>query len=176
MWSDLSEALNLAVSQGYKPRMAALNYAGIFVPVLDHWFITRPDLVSYFAVMRENMCPERTMSGVRVATPGVPVMPRMCETHEYFAIPTKGTIAMFAVKVLSSLGYGKIILAGVPLDDKTGYFFRAPWETFWMSDATRPHWEEMAEKLRPQVRSMSGYTSELLGKPNKGWLHGGDTQ
>lgn len=55
-------------------------------------------------------------------------------------------------------GYNRIVLSGVPLDN--GY------EKF------RWKWQKQHKQLWPVVRAMSGFLSELYGKPTAGWLNG----
>ena len=186
LWDDYRAAASLCGIGGYlwdtenKPGPeeyrvlhCSLNFAGIFTRELDHWLITRLDNVVPLAQARTRVDGDRGLGGVRVHTPGHPNFPPLLSNHEFWSVPTKGTIAMFAVKVLSSMGCRRMILAGVPLDDEAGYFYRAPWEKFGMSKESKVYWQEMAETLKPYVRSMSGWTRELLGSPSEEWLRGG---
>lgn len=83
-----------------------------------------------------------------------------------------GSTAFFAVLAGLELGYKKLVLAGVPMDSKGHWYFDQkeypgpPW-TYQSYQA----WFEFAEtKEAKQVRSMSGYTKTLLGKPTRQWL------
>jgi len=69
-----------------------------------------------------------------------------------------GSSAMLGVEAGLGLGYGRIVVAGVPLDTRYhGY---------------RGGWDRRIEKLRDRVRGMSGYPRELLGEPTAEWLNG----
>jgi hypothetical protein len=60
------------------------------------------------------------------------------------------------------MGYQRIILCGCPLigkNDKAGSY-----ETF------RRGWEARRQELEDRVRSMSGWTREYLGAPDREWL------
>ena len=175
MWDQLASAVNL-VGINEHIRIAGLNVAGIFVPHLDDWFITSMCNVKPMIGVRESISPvgDCGMSETTVHTPGQVFLPTLCEKHRYWPVTTKGTISMFAIRVLSSMGYNRMILAGVPLDDKAGYFYRAPWEQFGMSAESRAYWVEAVAQLKPYVRSMGGWTQELLGAPTLEWLQGGD--
>jgi hypothetical protein len=60
------------------------------------------------------------------------------------------------------LGYKRIILCGCPLIGfNKGNQSYAPFQK---------GWEKNGEELKPFVRSMSGFTREFLGEPDKGWL------
>ena len=86
-----------------------------------------------------------------------------------------GSTALFCVLAAFPMGYKKIVLAGVPLDSKGHWYWDAntqptypdpPW-----SYQTYQAWFELAETPEAkQIRSMSGYTKTLLGKPTKQWL------
>jgi len=168
MWSELVAARELL--RGRDASLCAVNVAGIFMPDLAHWFITDISKGIAFTGMRE-VSMELLGSGYEaIHTPGHSFIPAMVARQQFWPIETKGTIAMFAVRVLSSLGFKRILLAGIPLDDKSSYFYSAPWEKFGMSDEVIPFWEQWAPQLRHVVRSMGGETERILGGPDKAWL------
>lgn len=70
-----------------------------------------------------------------------------------------GSSSLLAVKVGLRLGYQKIILAGVPINEGRYANFQVGW--VWIADllACCP------------VRAMSGFTRELLGAYTEDWLH-----
>jgi hypothetical protein len=70
-----------------------------------------------------------------------------------------GSSAMLGLKVGLRLGYQKIILAGVPIDEGHYAHFQVGWR--WIADLLR---------CCP-IRSMSGYTRELLGEYTEEWLN-----
>lgn len=83
----------------------------------------------------------------------------------------RGSTSLFAALSCLEMGYDKIILAGCPLDSEGHWYFdpehKGPdWapEDFnaWAAFAKLPQ----ADKLR----SLSGYTAEVLGKAEKGWI------
>ncbi|MCK9362135.1 MAG: hypothetical protein M0P74_00810 [Syntrophales bacterium] len=70
-----------------------------------------------------------------------------------------GSSAMLGLKVALRLGYRKIVLAGVPIDEGRYAAFQVGW--CWIADLLR---------CCP-VRSMSGFTRELLGPYTEDWLN-----
>jgi hypothetical protein len=70
-----------------------------------------------------------------------------------------GSSAMLGLKIALRLGYKKIILAGVPLNKGQYFNFQVGWR--WIADLLR---------CCP-VRSMSGFTMEILGKYTEEWLN-----
>lgn len=80
--------------------------------------------------------------------------------------PGHGSSSLNAVFTALGLGYEKIILCGVPLDD-SGHYFDPPWvKTNFARDATVRHWKLLAPKFQGRVKSMSGNSREILGGPS----------
>lgn len=73
-----------------------------------------------------------------------------------------GSSALLGTQAALKLGYDRVILCGCPLtgkNDKGGAY-----ETF------REGWKQKQALLAGRVRSMSGWTRELLGSPTEEWL------
>lgn len=83
----------------------------------------------------------------------------------YFpAAGRSGSSAMTGTLAALRMGYERIVLCGCPL---TGNAPEGnPYEAF------RLGWEDQKDKLIGRVKSMSGWTMELLGFPERGWLDG----
>jgi hypothetical protein len=80
----------------------------------------------------------------------------------------KGTSGMLAVEVAVQLGLQRIVLCGVPMNGDPHFFGDEGWTHF---EGFRKHWQRRKRWLeRHHVRSMSGWTAELLGQPTVGWL------
>lgn len=80
-----------------------------------------------------------------------------------------GSSGLYAAQVaLSHLGARGVVLCGVPLDGDRAHFFNgAPWID---ADVFRRGFEAALPVIRDTVRSMSGWTRELLGGPDPQWL------
>ena len=77
---------------------------------------------------------------------------------------------MIAVRVAISLGYERVILAGVPLDNERGHFDqKGDWDE---AQFHRTTWMVRYEELAGKVKSMSGWTRGLLGPPTLEWFNG----
>lgn len=79
-----------------------------------------------------------------------------------------GSSGLFAVKAALECGCDRIVLAGVPMSADGAHFFDAsPW-----SEAKAYHkaWLNHQAEIALYVRSMSGWTAELLGRPDASWL------
>ena len=87
-----------------------------------------------------------------------------------------GSSALFATLAAIEMGYRRIVLAGCPLDTE-GHWYFEPMD----ADTLGPLWlgiDYMAwldfAKLETakRVRSMSGYTADIIGKATREWTEG----
>lgn len=86
-----------------------------------------------------------------------------------------GTSGLFAVKIAMAMGSRHIVICGIPMDN-SGHYFDPPdahlnkTDNFNVSSWLAP-WEDVGRSIvaRERVRSMSGNTAQLLGKPTKEW-------
>lgn len=78
-----------------------------------------------------------------------------------------GSSGLIAAQV-GMLVADQVILCGVPLDPSGEHFDKAG---VWDEALKHRHaWMNHADELRGKVRSMSGWTSWLLGKPTREWI------
>lgn len=78
-----------------------------------------------------------------------------------------GSSGLFAVKIARELGFERIVLCGVPMDARLHFDRPGEWPD---CHHYRRHWLRMKDEISPFVRSMSGWTRELLGSPDDAWL------
>lgn len=79
-----------------------------------------------------------------------------------------GSSGLLAVKGLMEIGCTHIVCAGVPMKAEQGHYYDDKnWHT-----ATNYHrgWIRNEHTIKQLVRSMSGWTRELLGEPTAEWL------
>lgn len=84
--------------------------------------------------------------------------------------PGHGTSALNAVYTALALGYRRVVLCGVPLDNGPHYW-QAPWEECNFTrevgiktNGDMMYWQNAKEKIfKGHVKSMSGRTRDLLG-------------
>lgn len=82
----------------------------------------------------------------------------------YPPVGRSGSSAMTGTLAALRMGYDRIVLCGCPL---TGNAPEGnPYEAF------RLGWEDRKDELIGRVKSMSGWTRELLGAPTKEWIDG----
>lgn len=79
-----------------------------------------------------------------------------------------GSSGLFSVKIALELGFTKIILCGVPMDETFRHIKR---KVNWAScNAFKRGWNNRMQLLVGKVKSFSGWTKTQLGEPTKEWL------
>jgi len=86
-----------------------------------------------------------------------------------------GTTANLALKIALALDYTRIVLAGCPMDNSGNWYRKLiPSNDIKANKDHRHHlwkWTEMATRpIGRFVRSMSGNTADLFGRPTREWL------
>lgn len=86
-----------------------------------------------------------------------------------------GTTANLGIKIGIALGYTRIVLAGVPMDTSGNWYARLlPSADVKQGKNHEAHlwkWNEIASRpISRLIRSMSGNTEKLLGKPTREWI------
>lgn len=93
------------------------------------------------------------------------------DDYRWPGMDTSGSSGLFAAK-RALLKHEHVVLCGVPMDAARGHFFNsAPWTDV---EAFREAWRLALPHLVDRVRSMSGWTADLLGRPDFLWLDGGN--
>lgn len=80
-----------------------------------------------------------------------------------------GSSALFAVLCCIAMGYQKIVLAGAPLDGKGHWYYTDIPGPKWTGESYQAWFEFAACEQANMVKSLSGYTKQLLGEPTEGW-------
>jgi hypothetical protein len=91
----------------------------------------------------------------------------------YFEKGQGGTSGLFAVMLALALGYDRVVLCGMPLDD-LGHFYDPPnhRDGCFRSDFIHSEWNEVNKLyFNNRVKSLSGWTRNLLGEPDESWRH-----
>jgi hypothetical protein len=144
----------------------AVNDVGMYVPFqLLHLYSNHADMLKFWRKCRRKNFQALDQYAITThsCNGGADVH------HE--DLPGHGTSGLNAVYLGLKLGYGNIVLAGVPLDD-SGHFFEAPWcksnftrEVPDRNDGLR-HWARANREIfNGRVKSLSGRTAQLLGTP-----------
>ncbi len=79
--------------------------------------------------------------------------------------------SLYAVKVLLDLGFDRVVLCGVPIDNSRKFYDKPEDELpQWDSSNIQHAWLQESKSFNGKVRSMSGNTRGMFGEPTKEWL------
>lgn len=167
MWDDLLGALEIC---GWSADLMAVNRTALDIPRLAHMCSLHPDFLGPCRELRRHLdyvTPVKHEPVTHSCTPFEGVDRVWTEWGK------TGTSSLFGVRVMLALGYERVILAGIPLDDSGRYYdpdvrlFRGEATPhIWKHHVDRGPWELAAAKeFDGRVTSMSGWTQELLGGP-----------
>lgn len=84
----------------------------------------------------------------------------------------KGSSGLYLAQNGVQLGYSHVICCGMPMSSSGAHFFNSePWEE---ADKYRRGWllAHKDQEMRMKIRSMSGWTAAVFGRPNQTWLRG----
>lgn len=144
---------------------------------VDHWCTWHPNLLPMLVQKRKDAGYEpvgKFWSGIhrgmkqganhlKSYKPGVSPMPAL----EWVKCDG-GSSGLLAIMVNLTLA-DKIVLAGIPLDPEREHFDKPG---IWTDGKNyRKTWERNKPLFQDKVRSMSGWTAELLGMPTEEWLN-----
>ena len=146
------------------PIIIAVNDAGLdYEFKVDHWTSMHPFLL-------EKLIKERRKRGLREA--GKLWAPRHISTPEGFDFGRVsswgGSSGLLAVTLAFDLKIDKVILCGIPMSPEGAHYFSP--KRLW-NDASqyKAAWKRNFHLMEGKVKSFSGWTAELLGKPSKEW-------
>lgn len=163
VWQELDHARAL-----FEPDMVlAVNHAGRDYPGrLDHWATYHADLLPGWIAQRQaaGLAPAghywtAIYKGQKPRVPNLPFQ---------FAEVTGGSSGLLGTMCALIAGADRVVLCGVPMDPEREHFHKAgAWDE---ALKYRKAWQDELGEIRDRVRSMSGWTADLLGKPTWEWL------
>lgn len=163
LWDDLT-ALGDWLGEIMAVNRAGAHHEGH----LDHWVSLHPDQLGRFMAERAQRggnldC--TTWSRSEADDVGI--------DHVVTDLEQSGSSGLFAVRIaLQRLGHQRVVLAGIPMDNGP-HFYDGPRLSGPPFVPYRPTWRLAAKvEFHGRVRSLSGWTSELLGRPDPAWLEG----
>lgn len=193
VWTDVEWLVEeLMGGEAWPGLVVAVNEIGVYWPGrLDHWVTMHPEKFDAVGPDGDGLWRQRradlfggegpatTTAAVTWGTDRRPdLVDRVLEDADQWI---GGSSGLLAVGVARALGCRRIVLAGLGITaephwterwaaaadgERAGEEERA-WE---YADVHWPSWEEKAPELLGRVRSVSGRTAELLGRPTVDWL------
>lgn len=155
VWDDLA-----AIPDGWADCWIACNQIGTELPRLDHWVTFHPEHFPKWEKQRvRNGHPADYVKWGRTYPYGV-TPPAGIDQYIEGWTGSSGLLATQVALKLRAPG-AEIVLCGIPMDNRTHYYNERAWSAH---ESYRAAWVENARRLR-SVRSMRGWTRELLGAP-----------
>lgn len=162
VWDDLRRA-RLLIGQA-ETIIVACNFAGIeFDGHLDAWVTVHPEAFGPWRASRADL-------GLNADYRAITHKAHPATRTEVVPQTWYGSSGLYMAQVaLEVLGADGVILCGVPME-AAGQHIQTPGD--WAKpDVYRPAFLE-AKASGANIRSMSGWTSEVLGRPDAEWLEG----
>jgi hypothetical protein len=155
VWTELDQALALCPDAD----IAACNEAGRDYPGrLSLWCSLHPEKLGEWQRRRKGPPPELVISHQRKPQTRIDTL-----VKERWP----GSSGLYTVQNALSMGYCAIICAGMPYSVSQHYHKQEPWQH---ANGYHRGWKRALPHIRDKVKSMSGWTAELLGKPDAQWL------
>lgn len=169
VWDDVRQAMAMTRFDG----VVACNDVGAVWPGrLDGWATLHPEKMHRWTTERTRngfSRPGRIVCHHQARHGRLPACVDGTTEHHFEGQTVTGSSGLFAAKMaLIDLGFDKAILCGIPMLASPGHFFDArPWNGV---TSHRHGWREAMPIIKDRLRSVSGWTAELLGEPDKDWL------
>ena len=91
-------------------------------------------------------------------------------SYRYPGMNSSASSGGYAAKVALDDGFDRVVLAGVPMETEANHFTRGkPWL---QRDSFTIGFKQSVPYFAGRVRSMSGWSKEILGAPSPDWLNG----
>lgn len=162
VWSELEQAKALI---GDRPHIVGCcNFAGIAYPGhLDFWATLHPER---FQPWRD----ERAAKGLNTDYRAFIYTIKDQSAGEVLPYRWYGSSGLYMAQVaLEAMGCDGVILCGVPMDDTGGHIHHGHvWDH-------AHHYRAAFERAKAEnapIRSMSGWSADLFGRPDEEWLNG----
>lgn len=167
VWDELAKAKEMLVGQPLSiiaVKRAGRDYEG---PV-HHWVAFHHDMLPEWVKERakHNRPPAENYWSSRNNLQRTPKSPLPIRWLRNIG----GSSGLLGVQVglQPEVGLDKLILCGIPMTASKRYDIDTPWKE---ALAYRASWKQFYPQMKDRVRSMSGWTQELLGPVTKEWLH-----
>ena len=151
VWDDLARL------GSWPHHIVVVNQIGIRIPAFQYWASLHPEfLIQKWLPRRKELIGQVGLWSHKTF-----------RNVDLVLTDWNGSSGLFAVKCGLVMGYNRIVCAGTPLDDQHHFNIEKRWPDCL---AYRKAWIKHQADLKPFVRSLSGWTRDLLGEPTEGWL------
>lgn len=172
LWSDVAAAREL----GSFDVVYCVKAAGVHWPAaFQVWVTLHPEYMDNYEDQRRRLglpngyqivAPLKTELGTHGGA-GRNIARRV--SYRWPGMTGSASSGIYGAKVALDDGYDRVVLAGIPMTRGDHFERGQPWLQL---GSFMPGFEIALPHLRGHVRSMSGYTAEVLGVPNVEWLNG----
>ena len=179
LWDDV-ERLEEMIGEEWPGLVIACNDAGVHWPrFLDHWCSLHPEQFRRFPDRSPGWIEQRAAMGhpdgyATWARRNPELVDHLMHTWGC------GSSGMMTVMLAERLGCTHAILCGIPMDERPHFNDhhkdgRKPWAS-WKNHRRGWQRNRAIPRMGGWVKSMSGWTREVLGEPTLDWLETGGRQ
>jgi hypothetical protein len=90
-------------------------------------------------------------------------------SYRYPGMDSSASSGGYAAKIALEDGFDRVVLAGVPMSEGHHFTRQTPWL---QRDCFTKGFQKSIPYFAGRVRSVSGWTQEMLGTPDPDWLNG----
>ena len=147
--------------------VVAVKDIGMTYPHVDHWVTYHPErLPRELPIRRKKGLSDPLFIWTYEAsrTPTVVGIP-------FKFIPFRGGSSGFMGMEVGCKVADKVVLCGIPMDPNMKHFSRPKAKGWPEGKFYRQAWMKHLSEFKDRVRSMSGWTKEVLGEPTAAWLN-----
>lgn len=162
VWRDLDQAKALLGDIRYV--VGACNDAGVtYEGDLEIWATLHPEKLKKWVDLKNFYQPASVVTSFYTHRPHRTLDFPVTIRPEY----RPGSSGMYLVDCSLAKGFERVVLCGMPMDPVPHYFDKKNWD---YAKNYREAWVSAKTEYAGKVRSMSGWTRDLLGGPDSEWL------
>lgn len=158
VWTDLAQAELLAP----KHEKIGINFFPVhYRDNVTHWVTVHSDKMRYWLPLRQYYNNSKAWTHSYMDDASIDIV--------WDIRYDSGTSSLYALQIALKMGYQKILLCGITLDEQP-CFYDPPTHTYKHAQRERTAWKQLPDDMKSKVRSFSGFTKDLLGTPTQEWL------
>lgn len=172
VWKEVRKARDLCQFNAvYCVKIAGIHYNGGYFT----WVGLHPEWMKQYVDERKALGRHSQYETVappdsELGTAGKGAVIDRRASYRYPGMDSSASSGGYAAKVALDDGFDRVVLAGVPMDTERLHFTR---EKPWLQrDSFTIGFKKSVPHFAGRVRSMSGWSMELLGQPDPAWLNG----